>query len=261
MIVRFNILGPVSATVDAKPVSLAPALRQIVALLCVEPDRTVSAERMTERLWADGETPRRPLKMVQGHLCRLRQLVGPDAVLSTAGGYRLGPTVSVDVQLFRQAVESAEDAAAEGAWADAERWSTDALAMWRGNLAENAGGALEPEYGAYLVLMASNTKALRVEACRRSGKFRAAVLHGQTMLMKDPTDELVCLEVMASYQAMQRTVEGLGAYARLRAALGVMGLTPSHALRSAEEKMVRGISLGDGGHEPELLASGRSLHG
>jgi DNA-binding SARP family transcriptional activator len=58
------LLGPIEARLDGRPIELGPRKqRAVLAMLALQVDRTVSADRLAEGLWGE-ELPPSAAKMV-----------------------------------------------------------------------------------------------------------------------------------------------------------------------------------------------------
>ena len=123
------ILGPV--TVDDVAGSLGRRDRMVLAALAMRPREALSSDALADLLWGDAIPPS-AAKLVQGCIMRLRKVLGPLAIETSAGGYRLTVTLDqIDAQRFEQAVDRARTLAAD----DPQRAAhvlADALALWRG---------------------------------------------------------------------------------------------------------------------------------
>ena len=89
---RLNILGPVEATVDGRPAALgSPKQRAVLAMLGLEANRAVPADRLIEGLW-DEQPPPSAANMVQNYVWRLRRALegeGEAEIVTRARGYEL----------------------------------------------------------------------------------------------------------------------------------------------------------------------------
>ena len=88
-----RLLGPIEASLDGRPVALgAPQQRAVLAMLALQVNQTVSADRLSEGLW--GERAGRWAAagtFGAAHLIGLDGEVNPAAVaFTTAGGAYLG---------------------------------------------------------------------------------------------------------------------------------------------------------------------------
>ena len=89
---QIRLLGSVEASADERPVALGGSKqRAVLAMLGLEANRLVSADRLIEGLWGE-QPPASAGKMVQNYVWRLRKLLadGGDAEIVTRGrGYEL----------------------------------------------------------------------------------------------------------------------------------------------------------------------------
>src|SRR5262245_2081465 len=87
---EFAILGPVEVRREGELVAVGGAKpRGVLAMLLLEANAPVSAERLAVGLWGE-EAPAGAVRTVQVHVSRLRRALSDDDVLaSTPAGYRL----------------------------------------------------------------------------------------------------------------------------------------------------------------------------
>jgi DNA-binding SARP family transcriptional activator len=135
---NLQLLGPVEATVDDRPIPLgATKQRAVLAMLALEANTTVSVDRLVDGLWGDAPPASAP-KMVQLYVSQLRRLLaGNGAEILTHGrGYELRVAAdAVDVVRFELLVEQAA-----GSEAVPNGHAREALALWHGSaLADVAG--------------------------------------------------------------------------------------------------------------------------
>ena len=68
-----RLLGPLEAQLEGRPIELGPRKqRAVLAMLALEPGRTVSTDRLAEGLWGE-EPPASAPKMVQLYVSQLRR--------------------------------------------------------------------------------------------------------------------------------------------------------------------------------------------
>ncbi|WP_239160642.1 AfsR/SARP family transcriptional regulator [Virgisporangium ochraceum] len=205
---RFQLLGPVAATLDGRPVDLGRRReRRLLALLLLDPGRPVAVDRLIGLMW-DDEPPRDPRATLHVHVSRLRgRLPDPDLLVRRDSGYLLDtPPAAVDAYEFLAAVERGRDEPDPARRADRLR---AALALWRGDALadvmpdrlrrtlcagweETRLAALELRLAAELVTHSAETvaeladlaarypererfTALRMEALHRSGRQQEAL--------------------------------------------------------------------------------------
>ncbi|UYQ60881.1 AfsR/SARP family transcriptional regulator [Streptomyces peucetius] len=136
----FSVLGPLTVlTNSGEQVAVPEAkVRALLADLLIHAGRPVSADRLVDDLWGDGDgLPRDPLGALRTKVSRLRRVLGraqPGAeklVVSQAPGYllRVGAQ-DVDVGRFETVTAAVGDAADTGTRATL---LTEALALWRGD--------------------------------------------------------------------------------------------------------------------------------
>src|SRR5690349_14015451 len=89
---EIRLLGHIEVTVDDHQVALGGAKqRAVLAMLALQANRTVSAERLIDGLWEDPQPPSAP-KMVQNYVWRLRKLLGEEGgfeIRTHGRGYEL----------------------------------------------------------------------------------------------------------------------------------------------------------------------------
>src|SRR5688572_31759165 len=103
---QIRLLGHVEASTEDRPLALGGAKqRAVLAMLGLEANRTVSADRLVEGLWGE-RAPASAAKMVQNYVWRLRTVLGEDAgaqIVTRGRGYelRIDPD-SVDARRFER---------------------------------------------------------------------------------------------------------------------------------------------------------------
>src|SRR4051812_38060515 len=102
---EFRILGPLEVVrADGCAVEISGAKRRaLLAVLALQANRPVSAERLAVALWGE-DAPAGAVKAIQVSVSRLRRALGDDGVLETTlAGYRLviGPD-DLDLVRFEQ---------------------------------------------------------------------------------------------------------------------------------------------------------------
>src|SRR3954452_16397155 len=111
MSVEFRLLGDVEVRIDGRVIDLGHARqRAVLATLLVEANRTVAADLMLDRVWAD-RPPQRARNALSGYVSRLRRLLASAygvTIARQAGGYRLSvDPMAVDLQRFHHLVARA----------------------------------------------------------------------------------------------------------------------------------------------------------
>jgi len=131
---QFRVLGPVEAVREGTPLPLGgPKQRALLALLLIERDHFISADRLADKLW-NGKTPAGAQKSLRSYVTRLRRTLGGDVpIAGTTEGYALEiPREQVDALRFEAMIRAGEEALARGAAVRAHERFQEALALWRG---------------------------------------------------------------------------------------------------------------------------------
>jgi DNA-binding SARP family transcriptional activator len=243
---EFRVLGPVDAHAAGRPVDLGPAKqRLIVAILALEANRAVPAERLVELSWPNGAPPS-ARNAVQVRISRLRSLLASaDAgrygvkLLTQDGAYllRVEPA-RVDAHRFSALVRQAREAD------DDERkvaLLSTGLALWRGpaltglvddvireqvcqGLEESRIGALEE----------------RFEAELRLGRHRELIGRLTVAVQEHPFREQLVAGLVLALHRSGRTVDALRVYRRTKQRLlDDFGLEPGLRLRTLELEILR----------------------
>jgi hypothetical protein len=135
---RIELLGPVEARVDGRPVALGGQLpRALFAVLALMGGRVVTTERLIDELWGE-EPPSRARDSLQMHVSRLRKALseaGDDGgrLVNQADGYLLDVRPGErDVDRWQRALGQAHRARAGGEPQAARQRIHEALRIWRG---------------------------------------------------------------------------------------------------------------------------------
>ncbi|MFI9600178.1 AfsR/SARP family transcriptional regulator [Streptomyces sp. NPDC052043] len=135
----FRILGPLDARWAGEPLSItAPKERDLLALLLLRADRTVSAEELIDGLWGN-KPPATARTTLHNYVKRLRRGLltagGDREVLSTSpGGYVLRlDNATLDHREFEKLNHRASEARERGELVPAAARLRAALALWRGD--------------------------------------------------------------------------------------------------------------------------------
>ena len=118
-----RLFGELEALDGGVPVPVRGAKqRALLALLALQRGRPVSADRLIDLLWGDGQAAN-PANALQAQIGQLRRTFGPTAIVTTEAGYALaaGPD-EVDVVRFEQLVAKGRRLAAGGELAPAASW-------------------------------------------------------------------------------------------------------------------------------------------
>lgn len=250
--IRFGLLGPVEAWRDGQSVALGGRRqRTLLALLLLEPGRTVAPEKLVHELW-DGRPPASAASTLRSYLSRLRGALNADLVIGERAGYRLTVAADdLDSHRFEQLLRDGREALAAGASETAAGRLASALGLWRGPALADVGacGALAAEAQRLEELRLACVED-RLEADLRLGRHGVLVPELQALVAQHPLRErLRRLLALALYRS-ERQADALAAVREARRMLdSELGLEPSEELRELERAILR--------HEVESVPSVR----
>ncbi len=241
---EFRILGPLDVIAEAGSIEIrARKPRAVLALLVVNANHMVPAERLIDELW-DRNPPPSAVTTLQTYVSQLRRL-GVASLRTRPPGYLLevGPD-DVDAARFERALTTTN--AGRDAPDQVARRLEEALGWWRGPAL--ADFADEP----WARLETTRLDGLRLDALARRADARLALgqhhelISDLKMLVEaEPFREQFCAQLMLALYRSGRQAEALRAYRKLRERLGEeLGIEPSAALVRLEAAILR--------QEPEL---------
>ena len=248
---EFRILGALEVLAEDHPVEIRGRMqRQLLAILLVSANRTVSADRLINRLWDDAPPPS-ALKTLQAHLSRLRTALeeggGPAAATpggllrSTATGYLIAVRPGeLDSTRFEGLVEEGRTALAAGDPARAATTLRAALELWRGPaLAEFADEAFAQPEIARLEELRLAALEERVEADLACGRHAALVVELERLVEAHPFRERLRAQHMLALYRSGRQAEALQVYQQGRRVFAEeLGLEPGRPLQQLERQIL-----------------------
>jgi predicted ATPase len=240
--IEVRLLGPVEALADGEALPLGgPRQRALLALLALEPGRSMPAAAVAEELW-HGRPPVGAENTLRTYVSRLRQALGRDAVVSQSGGYSLILDAErLDVCRFERLVREGRDALARGAAGLAAERISAALELWRGRALADVsdGGTLASEA---LRLDELRVAALedRIDADLALARHAELVPELRALVQQQPLRERLWRQlVLALYRSGQQA-DALAAYSEARALLDrELGLEPTPELQELERAILR----------------------
>jgi len=247
---RLSILGHVEASVDDRPIALGGAKqRAVLAMLGLEANRAVAADRLIEGLW-EGEPPQSAPKMLQNYVWRLRQLLSEDPgadILTRGRAYelRIDPEL-VDVCRLDRLVSEAARAASSGQVANGA--AREALALFRGDpLADVADEPFAPPEIRRLEELRLTAAELAIDADLAAGRHQEVVGELDGLIAANPLRERLHAQRMLALYRCGRQAEALEAFRSARRILvDEIGVEPAHELSDLHEAIL--------GHDPSLDA-------
>ncbi|HSC90965.1 MAG TPA: AfsR/SARP family transcriptional regulator [Gaiellaceae bacterium] len=239
--VEFRLLGPLEALDGDRRLPLGGGQqRALLALLLLEANRVVPAERLVDELWPEGP-PQTAATAVQVYVSRLRKALGPAAIATRGRGYVVEVEDGrLDLQRFEALAAAGRRALAEG---DAERAATllrDALAEWRGPpLADLAGEAAAAPAIARLEALRVSAIEDRAEADLALGRHAELAEELEALVAGNPHRERLRAQLMLALYRAGRQAEALAVYREGRRALvEELGIEPGPALQRLEQAIL-----------------------
>ena len=239
---EFAILGPLEVRDGDRVVALGgPKPRALLALLLVNANETVSADRLAIGIWGE-EAAADATRTLQVHVSRLRKaLGGGEALVTSVGGYRLRVEPgALDAERFELLVADGGERLEAG---DPERAAAvlrDALALWRGPaLADVAAAPFAAAAIARLEEQRLAALEARLEADLARGRHAELVGELQQLTATHPARERLHAQLMLALYRSGRQAEALEAYRRAHRYLAdELGLEPGAELRSLQAEIL-----------------------
>jgi LuxR family maltose regulon positive regulatory protein len=254
-----RLFGELEALDGGVPVPVRGAKqRALLALLALHRGQPVSADRLIDVLWGDGQAAN-PANALQAQIGQLRRTLGPAAILTSEAGYALtaGPD-EVDVVRFERLVARGQRLAADGEMAPASAALGEALRLRRGDpLTEfTYTGFFDAERARLdeLVLVATESRAGADLELGRHGELAGEL---EALCREHPLRERLWeLLILVLYRS-GRQAEALRAYTEIRDRLaGELGIDPGPALRELQARILaQDPSLSSASAAPAQLAA------
>jgi WD40 repeat protein/DNA-binding SARP family transcriptional activator/energy-coupling factor transporter ATP-binding protein EcfA2 len=239
---EFRILGPLEVRSEHGLVALGGVKpRAVLAVLLLQANQPVSAERLALALWGE-EATSNATKTVQVHVSRLRKALGDaEVVETTPAGYRLRVRPGeLDAERFELLVENGRRALAAGQVAPAAAVLREALSLWRGSPLQDV--AYEPFARAEIARLEEQRLAaleVRIEADLATGHHGELLGELQRLLASYPTRERLAGHLMLALYRCGRQTEALEVYHETRRVLvAEVGVEPGPELRRVNEAIL-----------------------
>lgn len=237
-------LGPLELWHEGTQYELGPVQRRVLAVLLHARGEPVSVEKLTERVWEDGEPPANSLETMRTYICKIRRRLedaGNEARLESLPPrqYRLRVRQDgVDLLRFGHLLARARAAIGKGDAETAVALLREAEALWRGDpLAEFTG-----EWAAS-VRTRLREDLLRVKQARIGQELelgRHADLVGELgeLVAENPfAQQLVHLRMLALYRS-GRHAEAQEAYQATYRRFARMGMRPGAELQKLNQRII-----------------------
>ena len=224
--------------------------RTVLALLALHRGQPVSADRLIDALWGDGQVAN-PVNALQAQIGQLRRTLGATAILTSDAGYALdiGPD-DVDAARFEQLVAKGRRLFEEGEMALASTALGEALRLRRGEpLTEFAYAGFADAERAHLAELTLVAIETRAEADLVLGRHGELVGELEALCREHPLRERLWELLMLALYRAGRQAEALRAYTEARDRLvDELGIDPGPALRELEARILA--------QDPSLAAAG-----
>src|SRR5579862_3694669 len=248
---QVRLFGELEAVAGGVPVPVRGAKqRALLALLALRPGQPVSADKLIDVLWGDGQAAH-PANALQAQIGQLRRTLGPAAITTTDAGYTLtAAPEDVDVVRFEQLAARGRRLAAAGQAAEASAALGEALGLRRGEPLTDFtyAGFFDAERTRLdeLTLVATESRAGADLVLGRHGELAGEL---EALCREHPLRERLWELLMLALYQSGRQAEALRAYTEARDRLvDELGIDPGPALRELEARILA--------QDPSLAAAG-----
>jgi predicted ATPase/DNA-binding SARP family transcriptional activator len=241
---EFRVLGAVDVVANGESVVPKSARqRDLLALLLLHANITVSSDRLIDRLW-QGEPPATASAALQVYVAKLRGVIAecPTATITTVGGgYRFDVDIAtIDSHQFEQLAGRGRSALLAGSLRTAVETLQPALELWRGeplaDVRHLEGVLVEVTRLEEMRLQASGTL---IDAELGLGRHLEMIPELERLVQEDPLQERRWAQLMLALYRAERQSDALRAYRRAAEILGEeLGIEPGPDLYNLEERIL-----------------------
>ena len=211
-----------------------------MALLAINRGAPLSAERLIDQLWGDGEAAK-PANALQAQISQLRRTLGASSVITSEAGYALaaGPA-EIDVVRFEQLIAKGQRLIEEGDAALGSATLSEALQLRRGEpLVEFSYAEFARAERGHLEELTVVACEARAEADLTQGRYAESVDELDALCRQHPLRERLWGLLMLALYGAGRQAEALRSYSEIRDHLvDALGIDPSPALRDLEARIL-----------------------
>lgn len=242
----FSILGPVAIQRHDHYLALRSSKQcTLVATLLLNANRVVSMEHICDVLWEHGP-PRSAVANLRTYVAALRRrLQSHDEAASRltwrGAGYQLRVEPGeLDLHEFTDLAARGRTALTQGRLDEARTVLGQALALWRGPIAEGAirSAALTPVLDSLTERRAATTEDL-IEARLGLGEHHALIAELRPLLVEHPLRERLWAQLMTALYRSGDPATALAAYATCRDTLAdQLGLEPGPELAGLQQAVL-----------------------
>jgi DNA-binding SARP family transcriptional activator len=256
---RLAVLGPVTAWRDGVRIGLGPSRqRAVLGLLALTPNVPVPRKTIIDALWGD-DVPATAVHLVQVYVNRLRRLLDPGRLLTSAGtSYKLvAAEGQVDLMVFEAHASRATRAHAAGELGPACEAYARALDTWR---AEPLADIEIPHAHPAVVSLRQRRSDLVIryaEAATAAGRHEEVLPWLRELAAAEPLNERAQATLMLALAGSGQQAAALALFDDLRRRLDdQLGVRPGAELADAQQRVLRqdvpqnpGRRLPDSGHQ------------
>src|ERR671927_506036 len=254
---EFGLLGPLTVSREGTELTLGgPKQRALLAMLLLEANHAVSADRLIDALWGD-RPPDTAKNTLQVYVSQLRKLLPEGSLETVAPGYRLTlEPEAIDLSRFEELAHQGRAALGIGDAATAAQALGAALALWRGPaLADLALEEFAQGEAARLEELRLAVLEDRIDADLALGRHGPLVAELEHLIVENPFRERLRAQLMLALYRSGRQAEALAVYQRTRRTLvDELGIEPGESLRQLEQAilaLVQALDLPDAAQDPE----------
>lgn len=245
---RFQVLGPVQAWLDGKPLSLgSPQQQAVLTTLLLQSGRPVTTQDLVDALWGD-RPPTQAVAALRTYVSRLRSVIDPrreirrpsEVLVSIADGYALRvPNDALDLAVFEKLSADAAAARASGDQHEAHRLLAQALELFSGRPLTGIPG---PYADAQRQRLAERHVAAAEEHCATAldiGLHAEVVGDLNILTAEHPLRERLRELLMLALYRCGRQAEALGVYTDTRKLLiEELGVEPGASLSAMHTRIL-----------------------
>ena len=238
----FGILGPLEVLRSGRAVPLGgPRQRAVLAVLLLQANRVVSADRLVEDVWA-GHAPEASVTSLQTYVFHLRRALepgrprggAPEVLATRDRGYLLHVSPErLDAAVFEDGLAAGLAALEAGRHSQAREGLGRVLELWRGPvLADLSDYAFIGAEAARLDELRLAAWEGRIEADLALGRHGAVTAELERLVGDHPLRERLHGQLMLALYRCGRQADALAAYRRVRDLLAAeLGIDPGEPLR------------------------------
>ncbi|AGL21317.1 BTAD domain-containing putative transcriptional regulator [Actinoplanes sp. N902-109] len=245
---HFGILGPLVVTHDHDEIPISAGRDRIVlAMLLLQPGRTVGVDELIDALWEDGP-PTTARGQLQTCVSRLRRTLPPDLIRTDPAGYSIVVRPDeLDAAEFAQLIARASGTGQD----EGGKLLHEALSLWRGP----ALAGIESRPVRRLAAVLDEQRAGVAEAWiaheLANGHEQQIVADLVGLVEAYPLRERLRLQLMLTLHRLGRQADALAEFRRTRVLLrDELGIEPGPELQDLHHRILSGTLIRDRADRP-----------